>query len=175
MLLSWNDGTSNCTPIICHLWHTECSALMAAFSVSPEKHRMHIAFYTHAQISVLGRAWVSPTLAGLHCKTRTFQICTRDKDMSWISGAYECRLCMALTWNKLNCCAWFDSPLWAACPCLSYMVRSCYAWINLSRLRSRFLSCQHCTLHIVGSPTSMQTLFSIVKMCQVFPWAFLLS
>ena len=40
MILSWNVGTSNCTPMLYHLWHTECSALMAAFSVSAGKHRI---------------------------------------------------------------------------------------------------------------------------------------
>ena len=35
-----------------------------------------------------------------------------------MSCAYECRLCMRLTWSKLNCRAWF--VLWAARPCLSW-------------------------------------------------------
>ena len=33
MILSWKVGTSNCTPILYHLSHTECSALIAAFNV----------------------------------------------------------------------------------------------------------------------------------------------
>ena len=53
---------------------------------------------------------------------------------------------------------------------LSVMVRTCHACIHF---HSTFLSRQRCALE--GSPTSIQTLFSIVEMCQVFPMSFLPS
>ena len=38
--------------------------------------------------------------------------------------------------------------LWAACSCMSVMVHSCHACVNLSHLRSRFLSRRRCALAV---------------------------
>ena len=63
--------------------------------------------------------------------------------MSWISAAYDCRLCIGLTWSKLNYCAWLPPPV-SSLP-LSVMVHSCPVCINLSHLRSGLPSHQCCS------------------------------
>ena len=50
--------------------------------------------------------------------------------MNWISGTYECRLCMGLTWRELNYCVW--SVLSVSRLPLSVMVQlpcMCITWI----------------------------------------------
>ena len=69
---------------------------------------------------------------------------------SW-AKSLERILCMALGWSDFSHCAYC---LWVVCPkvCLSRSVAcskpyaSCHVCFNLSRLRSRLLLCQHCTL-----------------------------
>ena len=52
------------------------------------------------------------------------------KIISWVSGRYECRLCMALTWSDLN---HRDRNLY--CSSTYRQGLSCHAYFNFSRLR----------------------------------------
>ena len=63
--------------------------------------------------------------------------------MSWISGTYECRFCMALTSKANSTTVRNLYRLWAACPCLSW---SAVAMRALCRLCSSFPSHRCCTL-----------------------------
>ena len=71
--------------------------------------------------------------------------------MSWISGAYECWFCMALTSNlkvnSITVCNLYR--LWAAYPCLPW---SAVAMRVLCRLCSGFPSCR-CCISCSSSPS----------------------